>query len=229
MNENQVKENQSQQKEQKQNDQGKKTTILILLLLLLMTISVGYAALSSSLNISGSSTIKNSTWDIDVGDGDITCPSGEVCTINPSNPESVTPDDGVPTSTNPNPKGAVIWMDGNTVYFKHVLTAPGDVFTFSTTYENNGTIDAKVASVTKSSLNATAQQFMTYDVTYSDGTAVQNGDSLAAGSSVTFKVTVAYKSTVTTLPTAEQLALINETADGHTGATSLFTVTYEQA
>ena len=194
-----------------------------------MTISVGYAALSSSLNISGSSTIKNNTWDIDVDDGDITCPQGEVCTIDPANPETVTPDDGVVTPTNPDPTGAVIWMDGNTVYFKHVLTVPGDVFTFSTTYTNNGTIDAKVASVTKSTLNATAQQFMTYDVTYANGTAVQSGDTLAAGSSATFKVTVAYKSTVTTLPTAEQLALINETADGHTGATSLFTVTYEQA
>ncbi len=70
---------------------------------------------------------------------------------------------------------------------------------------------------------------MTYDVTYGDGSAIQVGDTLSAGSSVTFKVTVAYKSTVTTLPTAAQLDLINETADGHTGATSLFTVNYEQA
>ena len=224
----QVESSQQVQQSQKSNN-GKKTMVLILLLLLLMTVTVGYAVLSSSLNISGTSTIKNNTWDIDVNDADIVCPSGEVCTINPSNPETVTPDDGKVTPTNPDPTGAVIWMDGNTIYFKHILTVPGDVFTFNVTYRNNGTIDAKVSDVTTSSLNATAQNFMTYTVTYADGSAIQANDTLAAGQAATFKVTVAYKSTVTVLPTAAELALINETSDGHTGATSLFTVNYEQA
>ena len=226
---NQTEQVQNNVQEQKSQKNGKKSTALIILLLLLMTISVGYAALSASLNISGTSTISNNTWDIDTDDADIVCPTGEKCTIGPTNPEDVTPDDGKVTPENPNPTGAVIWMDGNTVYFKHVLTVPGDVFTFTTVYTNNGTIDAKVSDVTTSSLNATAQRFMTYNVTYDDGSAIQVGDTLAAGQSATFKVTVAYKSTVTTLPTAEELALINETADGHTGATSLFTVNYEQA
>jgi hypothetical protein len=194
-----------------------------------MTVSIGYAVLTATLNISGTSTIKNSTWDIDIGDTDITCPSGQKCTINPSNPDNVNPDDGTVTPSNPNPKGAVIWVDGNTVYFKHVLTLPGDTFTFNTTFHNNGTIDAKVSNVTKSSLNTTAQRFMDYTVTYANGNTVSAGDSLNAGSSATFKVTVSYKSTVTTLPTATELAQINETASGHTGATSFFTVTYEQA
>ena len=70
---------------------------------------------------------------------------------------------------------------------------------------------------------------MTYNVTYADGTTVSTGDTLNAGASATFKVTVAYRSDVTTLPTAAELALINETSNGHTGATSLFTVNYEQA
>ena len=37
------------------------------------------------------------------------------------------------------------------------------------------------------------------------------------------------KDKVTTLPTTAELALINETSEGHTGATSLFTVSYVQA
>ena len=223
-----VSNEQMQMQMQKEKNRGKRLSILILLLLL-MTVSVGYAALSSSLNINGTSTIKGNTWDIDVDDSDITCPTGEVCTIDPTDPENVTPDDGQVTPTNPDPKGAVIWMDGNTVYFKHVLSVPGEVFNFNVKYTNNGSIDAKVANVTTSSLNATAQRFMTYNVTYADGSAINVGDSLNAGEEAEFKVTVAYKSDVTTLPTAEELALINETADGHTGATSLFTVTYEQA
>lgn len=220
---------QMQQQQQQKSSNGKKTSSLIILLLLLMMVSIGYAALSSSLNISGTSTIQETTWSIDSDDSDIECPSGVKCTVGPDNPETVTPDDGVPTPTNPDPVGAVIWMDGNTVYFKHVLTQPGDVFTFTTTFTNNGTIDAKVSNVTTSSLNATAQRFMTYTVTYADGTEIKTNDLLAAGESATFKVTVAYKRDISALPTAAELALINETADGHTGATSLFTVTYEQA
>ena len=200
----------------------KRSLILIVLLLLITVVSVGYAALSSSLNIRGSSTINNPTWDISIA---IDCPTGEKCTINPSNPDSLTPDDG----TGDNAKGAIIWVDGNTVYFKHVLTKPGDSFVFTTEFSNKGTIDAKVDTVTKSDLNATAQRFMTYNVTYANGNTVNSGDLLRVGESVTFKVAVTYKSTVSVLPTAEELALINETSAGHTGATSLFTVNYVQA
>lgn len=215
--------------ERREEKRERKSLAVILLLLLITCISIGYAALSSSLNINGTSTITDAEWDVGPdGDGDITCPTGQTCTINPSNPDDVTPDDGKPTPENPDPKGAVIWMDGDTVYFKHVLTKPGDVFTFTTVYKNNGTIDAKVSNVTKSELNATAKNFMEYDVTYADGSEIKANDVLAAGSSATFKVTVKYKN-VSTLPTAAQLALINETADGHTGATSLFTVNYVQA
>ncbi len=221
----QIQGQQSQQKEQK----GKRAAFLLLLAILLVGISIGFAVLSTSLNISGTSTIQNNSWNVspDPTNG-IECPSGQVCTINPSNPGGLTPDDGEPTPENPNPKGAIIWMDGNTVYFKHLLKAPGDVFTFNVTFKNSGTIDAKVANVTTNQLNATAQNFLTYSVTYANGSAVAAGDSLNAGASATFKVTVAYKSSVTTLPTTEELALINETANGHTGATSLFTVSYEQ-
>ena len=212
-----------------------KYTIVILLLVIIAGLSIGFAALSSQLKVQGTSTISDSTWDIGIDDdgtggtGGIEVPSGETATINPSNPESLTPDDGIPTPENPNPNGAIIWMDGNTVYFKHILKQPGDIFTFNVTYTNNGTINAKVANVTKSELNATAKNFMTYTATYSNGNEINEGDVLNAGSSVTYRITVEFKSGITTLPTAAELALINETAQGHTGATSLFTVTYEQA
>ena len=216
--------------ENERKSNGKKKAFLILLLVLLLGVTVGFATLGSTLQINGTSTIKSSTWNIGGDDTNpIECPSGEVCTINPQNPGSLTPDDGEVTPENPNPNGAIIWMDGNTVYFKHLLSVPGDVFTFNVTYTNNGTVDAKVASVNKSQLNSTAQQYLTYTATYSNGNEVTVGDILAAGASVAFKVTVAYKSTVTELPDAETIALINETANGKTGATSSFTVEYEQA
>jgi len=219
----QLQQQQLQQQLLQQSKSNKRYFAVIILLLLVLGLSVGYSILSANFNINGTSTIKSSTWEIGTGGADdIVCPTGEVCTINPNNPEDLTPDED-------GPNGAIIWTDGNTVYFKHLLVQPGDVFTFTAKYTNTGSIDAEVASVVTSSLNATAQRFMTYEVTYADGTAIHEGDSLAAGTSATFKVTVAYKDTVEALPTAEELALINETSDGHTGATSLFTITYEQA
>lgn len=215
-------QNSIQQQLQQQHKTTKRYFAIIILLLMVMGLSIGYSVLSTSFNINGTSTIKNSTWEISVGNGDINCPTGDICTINPADPEGTTPDAEGPI-------GSVIWLDGNTVYFKHILTKPGDVFTFTTKFTNTGSINAKISSVTTSSLNATAQNFMTYNVTYADGTTVSAGDTLNAGASATFKVTVAYRSDVTTLPTAAELALINETSNGHTGATSLFTVNYEQA
>lgn len=215
-------QNSIQQQLQQQHKTTKRYFAIIILLLMVMGLSIGYSVLSTSFNINGTSTIKNSTWEISVGNGDINCPTGDICTINPADPEGTTPDAEGPI-------GSVIWLDGNTVYFKHVLTKPGDVFTFTTKFTNTGSINARISSVTTSSLNATAQNFMTYNVTYADGTTVSTGDTLNAGASATFKVTVAYRSDVTTLPTAAELALINETSNGHTGATSLFTVNYEQA
>ncbi len=209
---------------ERKNSKNKKTAFLLLLLILLLGITVGFATLSSTLNINGTSTVANSSWDVSVDNGDIQCPQGEVCTINPQNPGSLTPDDG----TGSNPNGAIIWMDGDTVYFKHLLTVPGDTFTFTVEFTNHGNVTAKVQSFTKSQLNSTAQSFLDYSVTYGDDSAIAVDDELAPNESAVFKVTVAYKSSVTTLPTAAEIALINETADSHTGATTSFTVTYVQ-
>lgn len=217
----------------------KKSTLLLVLLLLLVTVTVGYAVLSASLNIQGQSTLNpDASWCVGPKCGGettpIVCPTGEKCTIldcdaNPSSctniPEPQYCEDQTSSSCT---TGAVIWLEGDTVYFKHILAKPGDVFTFTTKYTNGGNITAKVKDIAKSELNATAKKYLTYDVTYSDNSPIVADDELAPGESAVFKVTVTYKSEVTKLPTSEELALINETADGHTGAISLFTVNYEQ-
>lgn len=248
-------EQQFQQQNQVKKD--KKSSLLIILLLLLVSITIGYAVLSTTLNINGSSTIVNADWCVgpkcakDGVTGDpvcenietcqnspIVCPANTVCTImdcdvngssakcqNPPAPDTCS---DISKAGQADCKGAVIWMKGDTIYFKHILEKPGDVFTFNVTFANGGNLDAKVNDVTKSALNATAQDYMTYDVTYSDGSAIEQNDTLTAGSSATFKVTVTYKPTVTNLPDDATLNLINEVAQGHTGATSLFTVNYGQ-
>jgi hypothetical protein len=156
------------------------------------------------------------------------------CTTNPEN--CLKPNCTVTTTeTCECPQGATnciprpqIWMDGDTVYFRHVLTKPGDVFTFDATYKNGGNIDAKLATVAQSPLNNYAQNYIDYSVKYSNGSTVAVNDPLNAGDSATYRVRVAYKDTVTTLPDQATLDLINEKAQGHYGATSSFSVTYEQ-
>lgn len=129
------------------------------------------------------------------------------------------------TSCIPKPQ---VWMDGNVVRFRHVLTKPGDVFTFDAKYKNGGNIDAKISNVETEGLNSTAQEYMDYTVKYVNGSDVAINDPLTAGSSATFRVRVAYKDSVVELPDAATRALINEEEDGHYGATSSFSVIYQQ-
>lgn len=232
-----------QQIQQQNNKSSKKRSMLMLvLLLLLVTVTIGYAVLSATIRINGVSTIKNEVWDIEVPEGTeqdpaIECSEGVVCTIVPDgvDPDTYTPDDGRPVCTTVNnvetctdPVGGVIWMEGDTVYFKHYLSVPKDKFEFTVDFANKGTIDAKLKGITKTVLNEAQDKFLTYDVTYADGSAITDGDKLKAGTQTTFKVTITYKD-VATLPTAAELTQINNsTLKGQTGMVSLFTATYEQ-
>jgi hypothetical protein len=221
----------SQNNTQKVVERRKSSTsevVLIVLMVLVLSISIGYALLSTSLNIRGSSTVQDAKWDI--GGGDIECEEGEICTIDPQDPGETPPgvaqcDPSVEDCGN----GAVIWMEGDTVYFKHVLTKPGDTFVFYTTIKNKGNINAKVSNVIKNELNPTARRFLDYVVTDASGNEITQGRVLNAGESLKVKVRVSYKTNIPALPTAEEIALINEIAEGNTGATSFFSVTFEQA
>ncbi len=221
---------QSTQKVVERRKSSTSEVVLIVLMVLVLSISIGYALLSTSLNIRGTSTVQDAKWDI--GGGDIECEEGEVCTINPQDPGDTPP--GVakcdPADQNCDEgNGAVIWMDGDTVYFKHILTKPGDTFVFYTTIKNRGNINAKVSNVTKNELNPTARRFLNYIVTDASGNEISQGRALNAGESLKVKVTVSYKTNIAALPTAEEIALINEVAEGNTGATSFFSVSFEQA
>lgn len=203
----------------------KKGFSILVLLLLLVGITVGFSTLSQQLIINGTSKIEGNTWKVDPNKDTIVCPTGEVCTTNPTNPTEIEPDNGEGDGAN----GAIIWMDGDTVYFKHLLEKPGDTFTFTVDFANNGSIDAKIEEFSISELNTTAAQFLTYEVkrvTTSGDVAVAAGTELAAGKSHTFRVTVTFKDDVEVLPTESELTAINGT-DGK-GAASSFTVKYVQ-
>lgn len=162
---------------------GKKRMSLIILLLLLGVISVGYAALNSTLNITGTSKIGITTWDVHF--------------------ENVAVTTGSVTATT----APTIDTSKLNITYDVTLAKPGDFYEFTVDVKNAGSVAAKLSAVPTISGVSTAQDVYTnYTVTYSDGTAPKANDQIAAGSSKKYKVRVEYDKNISAsqLPTAAQ-------------------------
>ena len=156
--------------------------IVIALLVLVIGISIGYAALSTTLNINGTSTIKTQTWDVHFANVKVTTNSGATVTK-------------APTIT-----------DGKTteVTYNEALNQPGSVYEFTVDVVNGGSIAAKTSAAPTLGGN-TQTGIFNYTVTWSDGSAITANTTLAAGATKTAKVRVEYKKdiTVSQLPAAD--------------------------
>ena len=150
----------------------KKSISVLVLLLLLLGVTVGYAALSSTLNITGTSTINSASWNVRFKSGSISTTTG-----------SVTP------TTAP-----TIAADSLNISYAVTLAQPGDFFEFTVDVENAGGIDAKLsAAPTISGVSSTQANYVNYTVTYSDNTAPSANDTLAHGATKKYKVRVEFK------------------------------------
>ena len=150
----------------------KKTKMLIVLAVLLLGITVGYAILTSNLNINGTSTINNPTWDIHF--------------------ENVLVKNGSVTATTP----ATINEARNTVTYAVALNTPGEFYEFTVDAKNAGTIDGMIESVTSTVNNqpiSNLPSYIEYYVTYEDGTEILNNHLLAKNTKETYKVHIGYK------------------------------------
>lgn len=157
---------------------------IIVLLLVIVGIGIGYAALSTTLNINGTSNIAKATWDVHF--------------------ENVRVTAGSVSAT----KAAVIDANTTSVSYDFSLTIPGQFYEFTVDVKNGGTIPAKLSAVpTLGGLSAAQDIYTNYTVTYSDGTAPKANDALAAGTVKAVKVRVEYDKNITAsqLPTAAQV------------------------
>ncbi len=145
---------------------------LAILFILLLFVSIGYAFLSTNLNITGTSTINNPIWDIHFTN--IHVKSG-----------SVTPD-----------IAATINDNGDGITYEVTLDAPGDFYEFTVDVVNAGTLDGEIESIT-STINSqpisSLPNYLEYYVTYSDGIEIAANHLLAAGDSETYVVHIGYK------------------------------------
>ena len=163
----------------------RKKCMILLFIILILAITIGYAALTTGLTISGTSGIHNATWDIYFDH--IVETSGSV----------------IPNST------TSINAAGDTVTFNVTLSTPGDFYEFTVDAVNAGSIDGMIESIT-STLNGTPittlPVYLDYSVTYSDGVPISNNHLLVANSTETYKVRVEFKREVNAsdLPTSNQ-------------------------
>ena len=147
---------------------GKKV-VLSLLALLLLTITVGYAALSTTLNINGTSKINNATWDVHFAN--LTVTEGSVSAT----------------------KAATIDSGKTAIDYNVELIKPGDFYEFTVDVTNTGTIDAKLGEAPiLSGVSAEQDVYTNYTVTYIDDTAIHANDKLAAGATKKLKVRVEF-------------------------------------
>ena len=164
----------------------------ILFLTLLLVITVGYALLSQTLDINGTTNIKKTTWSIIwdnvvVKDGSV---SGDAVTT----------------------AASITNTEKTLVEYSISLSEPGEFYEFTVDAKNEGTIDAMVNVVSNKvyesngTTEKTLPEYLTYTVTYSDGKTIEPKHLLSAGSTEKYKVRVEFKDV-----SADKLPSQNET------------------
>ena len=155
--------------------------LLAIALISISTLTIVYAALSVTLNITGTADISAASWDVHLDNVKL-------------NSKSVTAT--APTITN-----------GTTATFSTVLNMPGDFYEFTIDVVNDGTIDAMIDGITKTPTLTEAQaKYLNYIIEYQNGESINTKQLVAKNSFVRLKVRVEYRKDITAsdLPTTSE-------------------------
>ena len=165
-------------------NKSKKKLNYMILIIMILVISIGYAILSTNLNIIGTGTINNPTWNI----------HWENVQVKTSSVSASTP---------------TIDTAKTTVNYSVTLTIPGEYYEFTVDAVNAGSIDGMV-SVISNKLNnveiTTLPSYLEYKVSYEDGVDIAPNHLLEANTSEKYKVHVGYKKdiSVSDIPSSPQ-------------------------
>ena len=156
-------------------------SFLLVLLLLIIGISIGYAALTTTLNINGNTSIEKASWDIHF--------------------ENLVKTEGSVSATTE----ATIDSTKTIINYAILLMEPGDFYEFTVDIVNAGSIDAMISEVLKEGISADQEKYIEYIATYEDGGELELNDLLKSGSRKNVKVRVKFKEDVNPddLPTEE--------------------------
>ena len=175
-----------------------KSLFLVVLAVSVFGLGIAYALLSTTLTISGTTTVSAATWDIH---------------FNNLSASST----GDATYTLPQFTSNTALTD-----YEIVLTKPGDSVTFTFDIVNSGTISSKLSSLTKGTPSCSGVagstsgstdgpivcNNLTYSFTYSNGTPVASGDTLNKGETKSVKLTLMYNSSASQVP-SNDVAITN--------------------
>ena len=153
------------------------------------SVTVGYAALSTTLSITGKGTLSKNSWDIHFENLVIVENGASVVTTAPT-----------------------IESTKTKVSFNITLSKPGDTYEFTVDAVNKGTIDAMLSGFSATSLTTDQQKYLTYTVTYSDGATISTKDYLKKGTSETIRVRVRFKDDLTATDLPSSAETLNLTA-----------------
>lgn len=155
--------------------------VLGIVMISVLTLTVVYAALSTTLNINGNTQVMAASWDVYLDNVQLN--SSSVSTT-------------APEITNK-----------TTATFSTTLTKPGDFYEFTIDVVNNGTIDAMIASITKTpELTDDQKKYLNYIIEYQNGESITTKQLVSKKSFVRLKVKVEYRKDITSsdLPTSKE-------------------------
>ena len=155
--------------------------ILSIILISIFSLSIVYAALSVTLNITGTADISAASWDVHLDNVNV-------------NTQSV-------SGTAPTITG------GTTATFSTKLEVPGDFYEFTIDVVNDGSIDAMIESVIKTPTLTEAQaKYLNYIIEYQNGESINTKQLVSKNSFVRLKVRVEFRKDITAsdLPTTSE-------------------------
>ena len=139
-----------------------------IIFLLLIFISIGFAYLSTQLNINGGANVRGNTWDIHF-----------------ENVNVIKSLDGNPLPT--------ISSDGKTVDYVANLDEPGDSFVFTVDVVNEGSLDAMIEEINEPGLTEEQKKIIDVSYQYANGDPFEDKFVLLKNETKTIKVTVTFK------------------------------------
>ncbi len=189
----------------------------IIITLLILTISVGYAILSSTLNIGGKVGYSASSWDVYFDNIQV-----------------------YPESINKDPP---VIANKTTINYNLIFKEPGEIYEFSVDVVNNGTMDVMLDSIVNTELTEEQLKYLTINISYLGGSSINKYDLLPSKTKAKIVIKVTYNYNIseipqnieTTLSTSLTYLLANEKATNpygvvwdfdYTGAEEEFQINY---
>ena len=152
----------------------------VIILILFASIGVGYAALTSTISINGTTQITSAKWDVHFANYSLGA------------------------NTSGNYAQPSITDNGTKLTISKIGLSAGTEVEYYVDVVNAGTIDARLSGLVKSNLTTEQQQYLSYTVTYGFNTPIKENDLLKAGTSERIRISVVYSDDKTLAPTTQQ-------------------------